>query len=80
MKRAGFIARAENATCAALAVSMLVAVSASTANAQQPPRVGCRAVSKVEYDAARSEGLLRQKFGTYVRTGPFWRRFYWYCH
>ena len=76
MKRTRLSARVENAMWAA-AVSMLVALS--SVNAEPPPREGCRAVSKIEYNAAKSENLLRQKFGTYVRTGRFWRRFYWYC-
>ena len=33
----------------------------------------------VEYDSAKSYYLLRTKFGAYVRTGHFWRRYYWYC-
>ena len=40
---------------------------------------GFRRVSKVEYDSAKSYYLLRTKFGAYVRTGHFWRRYYWYC-
>jgi hypothetical protein len=47
--------------------------------AQQPPGPDCRRVSKVEYDSAKSYYLLRTKFGAYLRTGPFWRRYYWYC-
>ena len=47
--------------------------------AQQPPGPDCRRVSKVEYNSAKSYYLLRTKFGAYVRTGPFWRRYYWYC-
>ena len=47
--------------------------------AQQPPGPDCRRVSKVEYDSAKNYYLLRTKFGAYVRTGHFWRRYYWYC-
>ena len=79
MKQARLMARVKNAMCTAAAVSMLVAVPASSANAQPSPREGCRAVSKVEYNAAKSENLLHARFGRYVRTGRFWRRFYWYC-
>jgi hypothetical protein len=61
--------------CAALAA---LSLSSSSGFAQQPPGP-CRRVSKVEYDSAKSYYLLRTKFGAYVRTGHFWRRYYWYC-
>jgi hypothetical protein len=48
-------------------------------NAQQRPQEGCRPVSKTEYDAAKRDYLLTGRFGAYVRTGRFWRRYYWYC-
>jgi hypothetical protein len=61
-------------------VAMLMAASmSSSAYAQQPPGPGCRRASKVEYDSAKGYYLLRTKFGAYVQTGPFWRRYYWYC-
>jgi hypothetical protein len=63
---------------AALAV-LGVTLFSSYGFAQQPPASDCRRVSKVEYDSAKSYYLLRTKFGAYVRTGPFWRRYYWYC-
>jgi hypothetical protein len=63
---------------AALAVVGL-ALFSSDAFAQQPPGSDCRRVSKVEYNSAKGYYLLRTKFGVYVRTGPFWRRNYWYC-
>jgi hypothetical protein len=59
---------------------MLIAFSASPGNAQQPPRKGCAAISKQEYDSAKRQNLLRARFGTYVRTGRLGRRYYWYCH
>jgi hypothetical protein len=62
--------------CAALAALSLFSASAY---GQQSPGAECRRVSKVEYDSAKSYFLLRTKFGAYVRTGPFWRRYYWYC-
>jgi hypothetical protein len=62
-----------------VAAATLIALSASPVNAQQPPATGCRAVSKIEYDSAKREYLLRNKFGAYVRTGHIWRRYYWYC-
>jgi hypothetical protein len=61
------------------AAAMLVALSAAPVNAQQPPASGCRAASKIEYDSAKREYLLRNKFGAYVKTGHIWRRYYWYC-
>jgi hypothetical protein len=55
-------------------------LSSSSVKAQQPPFGGCRAASKVEYDSAKRQYLLRNKFGLYLRTGHIWRRYYWYCH
>jgi hypothetical protein len=46
----------------------------------QPPRAGCLAVARQEYDAAKKKGLLRTRNGEYVRTGSVFRRAYWYCH
>jgi hypothetical protein len=57
----------------------MLALMSSSAFAQQPPGPDCRRASKVEYDSAKSYYLLRTKFGAYVRTGYFWRRYYWYC-
>jgi hypothetical protein len=64
----------------AIALAMLAALSASPTKAQQLPAAGCRKASKVEYDSAKENYLLRNKFGAYVRTGSIWRRYYWYCH
>jgi hypothetical protein len=64
----------------AAAGAMLLALCSSSVKAEQPPFAGCRAASKIEYDSAKRDYLLRNKFGTYVRTGPIWRRYYWYCH
>jgi hypothetical protein len=61
-----------------VAAAVLVALS-SSANAQRPPAEGCRRASQVEYDSAKREYLLRNKFGAYVRIGHIWRRYYWYC-
>jgi hypothetical protein len=60
--------------------AVLIALTTSSLNAQQPPREGCRATSKVEYDSAKRQYLLRGRFGMYVRTGSLWRRYYWFCH
>jgi hypothetical protein len=51
----------------------------SPAKAVQPPSDHCRLVSKIEYDSAKKQFLLRNRFGVYVRTGRLWRRHYWYC-
>jgi hypothetical protein len=56
-----------------------LALVSSPVFAQQPPGPDCRRASKVEYDSAKSYYLLRTQFGAYVRTGHFWRRYYWYC-
>jgi hypothetical protein len=79
MKREKRIALIENGACAAVIGSMLIAFPLSSAKAQQPPRNGCVAVSKREYDSAKREKLLRNRYGAYVRTGRLLRRFYWYC-
>ncbi len=57
----------------------MIAVFATSASAEPPPWEGCRAVSKIEYDSAKSQYLLRNRFGIYLKTGPLWRRSYWYC-
>jgi len=80
MKQGKLIALFENRMFTAVIGLMLIAYPASSANAQQPPWEGCRAVSKIEYDSAKREYLLHGRFGSYVRTGHFWRHYYWYCH
>ena len=57
----------------------LMALLISSANAVQPPSDHCRTASKIEYDSARKQFLLRNRFAAYVRTGRIWRRHYWYC-
>jgi hypothetical protein len=69
----------ENGACTTVIGLMLIAFPSSTVNAEQPPRKGCVAVSKGEYRSAKRENLLRNRQGTYVRTGRLWRRHYWYC-
>jgi hypothetical protein len=51
----------------------------SSTNAAQPPSEQCRTASKVEYNSAKKQHLLRNRFGFYVRNRPIWRRQYWYC-
>jgi hypothetical protein len=64
---------------AALIFAMSVAAS-FPACAQQPPWEGCRQVSKIEYESAKENFLLRTRTRVYLRTGSFWRRYYWQCH
>jgi hypothetical protein len=65
--------------CGAAIAALALMFLSSPGFAQQPPGPDCRRVSKIEYHSAKSYYLLRTKFGAYVRTGPFWRRYYWYC-
>jgi hypothetical protein len=68
------------ATARSLAViAATLALFCSPAKAVQPPSDHCRVVSKIEYDSAKKQFLLRNRFGGYVRTGRIWRRHYWYC-
>jgi hypothetical protein len=80
MKRGKLIALFESGTRTAVIGLVLIAFPYSSTNAQQLPREGCRAVSKIEYDSAKRQYLLHGRFGSYVRTGHFWRHYYWYCH
>jgi hypothetical protein len=57
---------------------LFIASSSSSVNAD-PPRSGCVAVSKGEYQGAYRKNLLHTRFGTYVRTGRLGRYSYWYC-
>jgi hypothetical protein len=58
----------------------LIAFPTSAVSAEQPPQSGCVAVPKIQYDSAKKQNLLRNRFGMYVRTGRIFRRHYWYCH
>jgi hypothetical protein len=40
----------------------------------------CRRVSRLEYESAKQQFLLVNRFGRYVRTGSFWKHYYWYCN
>ena len=64
----------------AAVTGLLLMASYSPAIAQQPPHDGCAAVPKIQYDSAKKHYLLYGRFGVYVKTGPIWRRRYWYCH
>jgi len=63
--------------CAVMATTL--ALLSFAAKAVQPPSDLCRTASKIEYDTAKKQFLLRNRFGAYVRTGHIWRRHYWYC-
>jgi hypothetical protein len=76
MKREELIALFEGRTCTVVIGLMLIAFPFSSANAQQSPWEGCRAVSKIEYDSAKRQYLLHGRFGSYVKTGHFWRHYY----
>ena len=78
MKRKNLIALIGACTCAI--GLMLIAFPSPSVNADQPPRNGCVAVSRQEYDSANRQKLLHTRFSTYARTGRLGRRYYWYCH
>jgi hypothetical protein len=81
MRRERFIKRL-NGLAAARTLATIAAILVffhSSANTAQPPAEPCRAASKVEYNSAKKQHLLRNRFGFYVRNGPIWRRLYWYC-
>ena len=59
--------------------SMLAAFPGPSVNAGQPPRPGCVAVVKQEYDSAKRQNLLQNRFSSYATTGQLGRRSYWYC-
>jgi hypothetical protein len=63
----------------ALMATLVMVAAASSANAVQPPNSRCRPASKIEYNSAKKQFLLRNRSGMYVRTGWVWRRHYWYC-
>ena len=58
--------------------ALLIALTPSLVQAQHSsPGEGCRAVSKIEYNAAKGEYLLSTRSRVYIRTGRFWRRRFW---
>ena len=60
-------------------IAAIFALLCSSVNAVQPPFEHCRAASKIEYDSAKKQYLVRNRFGFYARNGRIWRRHYWYC-
>jgi hypothetical protein len=80
MKREKLIAPIAYGAAIVVTGLLLVAFASSSVHAQQPPRPGCVAVSKHEYDSAKKKKLLRGSVGAYVRTGRVLRRhYYWFC-
>ena len=74
--------RLMKATAPAKALALLagtIGFLSLPAKAVQAPADHCRPASKIEYDSAKKDFLLRNRFGVYVRTGRIWRRHYWYC-
>ena len=63
----------------AVVITGSLLASASAIAKPLPPKEGCRAISKIEYNAAKREYLLTSRVRVYIRTGPFWRRHYWHC-
>ena len=63
----------------AVAITALLLACASAIAKPLPPGEGCRPISKIEYNAAKREYLLKSRAREYIRTGPFWRRHYWHC-
>jgi hypothetical protein len=79
LDKGGAMAFEREAACVA-AVLAALSLSCSLALAKPiAPHDGCRPVSKVEYNAAKREYLLKSRARVYVRTGPVWRRHYWHC-
>jgi hypothetical protein len=58
---------------------VLAAFPGSFVSPGQPPRKGCVAVVKQEYDSAKKQNLLQMRFSSYATTGHLGRRSYWYC-
>jgi hypothetical protein len=77
MKRTRRLRHVAQGVCAA--ALLLAAFSPAMAKDPEPPRNGCAAITKAEYDSAKKQNLLRARFGNYVRTGRPLRRAYWYC-
>lgn len=80
MPRENLIALIENPVWACAIGLVLIAFPSPSANAEEPPRKECVAVSKQEYQSAKRQKLLQTRFSKYVRTGRLGRRSYWYCH
>jgi hypothetical protein len=57
---------------------MLAAFPGPAVNANQPPRPGVVAVVKQEYDSAKRQNLLQNRFSC-ATTGQLGRHGYWYC-
>jgi hypothetical protein len=76
MMRDGFSGRGP---ILAASILMLAALPAAAASAPQPPRPGCVAVSKLEYNSAAKSRAQQNRFGHYETTRKLLRRAYWFC-
>jgi hypothetical protein len=80
MKCKTLIVSTEFAICAAVIVLTLTPMFLLPLNAAQPDPKGCVAVTKDEYDSAKTENLLRTRYTAYLITGGLFNRHYWYCN
>jgi hypothetical protein len=69
----------QNSVAVAIVIAAVLLACASAIAKPFPPREGCRPVSKIEYNAAKREHLLKSRARVYILTGPFWRRQHWHC-
>jgi hypothetical protein len=60
-------------------ILMLATLPAAGASAPPPPRPGCVAVSKLEYNSAAKSRAQQNRFGHYETTRKLLRRAYWFC-
>jgi hypothetical protein len=69
----------QNSVAVAVVIAASLLACPSAIAKPLPPREGCRSISKIEYNAAKREHLLKSRARVYISTGPFWRRQYWHC-
>jgi len=75
----GLMSFLQNSLLIAVAITASLLACAQTIAKPLPPREGYRPISKIEYNAAKREYLLKSRARVYIRAGPFWRRHYWHC-
>jgi predicted ATPase len=75
----GLMSFCQNSVTITVVIAASLLACASAIAKPFPPREGCRPVSRIEYNAAKREYLLRSRARVYIRTGRFWRRQYWHC-
>jgi hypothetical protein len=66
-------------TAAAAFILTAVSLPANAAQAPQPPRPDCVAVSKLEYKSAGKSRAQQNRFGRYQTTRKLLHRYYWFC-